>query len=167
MAANGIFRISLLFGVWLALTALLLPAAGRADGSGFGAIDIPRPATPANEDKCVAPTEIMRREHMKFLYQQRDRTVIDGERNGRYSLIGCMDCHNPVSPTGEAPGYGDPDHFCSTCHAYASVKIDCFECHADRGYGTWQNNTAASTWNDDTQLTATTLQRRLETAGGD
>ena len=28
--------------------------------------------------------------------------------------------------------YPDPDHFCAGCHLYASVKIDCFECHADR-----------------------------------
>jgi hypothetical protein len=22
--------------------------------------------------------------------------------------------------------------FCSSCHAYAAVKIDCFECHANK-----------------------------------
>ncbi len=167
MKPTGLFRIALLFGAWLALTAMLLPVAGRADGSGFGAIDIPEPAMPTQADKCVEPTEIMRRKHMKFLYQQRDRTVIDGERNGKYSLVGCMDCHNPVSPAGEAPRYGDADHFCSACHAYASVKIDCFECHADRGYGSQQSSAVASAWNENSQLTATTLQHRLETAGGD
>jgi len=167
MDSTGLFRISLLLGGWLALTALLLPAAGRADGSGFGAISIPEPATPAQADKCVEPTEIMRREHMHFLYQQRDRTVLDGERDGKYSLVGCMDCHNPVSAAGEAPHYGDADHFCSVCHAYASVSIDCFECHADRGYGTQQSEVSDKAWDDAGKLTAATLQRSLETGNGD
>ena len=150
----------LLLGGWLALCATVQAA-------GFGDITIPQPASPKQAQNCVEPTELMRREHMKFLYQQRDRTVIDGERNGKYSLAGCMDCHNPVSPTGEAPGYGDPDHFCSACHAYTSVKIDCFECHADRGYGKQRSGATANAWDKGTKLTAATLQHRLETDSGD
>jgi hypothetical protein len=158
------FRISSYF--LLLCGCLVLSAATQA--AGFGDITIPKPATPKQAENCVAPTEIMRREHMKFLYKQRDRTVIDGERNGKYSLTGCMDCHNPVSATGDAPHYGDPDHFCSACHAYTSVKIDCFECHADRGYGTTrQNSASANAWDDGDKLTSVTLQRRLETDGGD
>jgi len=153
MRGSRSLRLGLLLGGWLTLCV-------TAQAAGFGDITIPKPASPNQAQNCVEPTEIMRREHMKFLYQQRDRTVIDGERDGKYSLVGCMDCHNPVSPTGEAPGYGDPDHFCSACHAYVSVKIDCFECHADRGY-------AENVWDNPTKLTAATLGRRLEADGGD
>ena len=160
MSGSRLLGICLLLGGWLALS----PAVQAA---GFGDIPIPNPATPEQAENCVEPTEIMRREHMKFLYQQRDRTVIDGERNGKYSLIGCMDCHNPVTAGGEAPGYGEPDHFCSSCHAYASVDIDCFECHADRGYGQLENRVPSTAWKDGSKLTAATLQRRLENTGGD
>jgi hypothetical protein len=153
-------RLGLTLCAWLALCA-------TAQGAGFGDITIPQPATPKQARNCVEPTEIMRREHMKFLYRQRDRTVIDGERDGKYSLVGCMDCHNPVSPAGAAPAYGDPDHFCSACHAYASVKIDCFECHADRGYGEGRSGSAANALDDGSRLTAATLGRRLENGSGD
>lgn len=168
MAATGILRFSLLLAAWLALTALLLPAAARAEGSAFGAVSIPQPASPTQAENCVEPVEIMRREHMHLLDQQRDRTVIDGERDGKHSLVGCMDCHNPVDANGQAASYGDAQHFCSECHAYASVKIDCFECHADRGYGAVSGGVSANAWDDDgTALTAATLQHSLEAADVD
>ncbi len=167
MAVTGILRFALLLGAWLALTALLLPSAGWADGSGFGAVAIPEPARPAQAENCVEPVDVMRREHMHLLLRQRDRTVIDGERDGKYSLVGCMDCHNPVTATGEAASYGDPDHFCSTCHSFASVEIDCFECHADRGYGALPGAVSSNAWDDGSRLTAATLQRRLESGDGD
>jgi hypothetical protein len=43
-----------------------------------------------------------------------------------------MDCHNATEPAETVVRYPDPQHFCAGCHLYASVKIDCFECHADR-----------------------------------
>jgi len=43
-----------------------------------------------------------------------------------------MDCHNATEATETVVRYPDPQHFCAGCHLYASVKIDCFECHADR-----------------------------------
>jgi predicted CXXCH cytochrome family protein len=107
-------------------------AAGPAS-SGFGNVAIPEPAKPANADACVEPVEIMRREHMNYLMHQRDDTVLDGERDSKYSLVGCMDCHNPAESAQTAIRYPDPQHFCAGCHLYASVQIDCFECHADRG----------------------------------
>jgi hypothetical protein len=27
------------------------------------------------------------------------------------------------------------DHFCQSCHNYAAVKIDCFECHSSKPAG--------------------------------
>ena len=74
---------------------------------------------------CVAPTEEMRRNHMKMLMHQRDGTVRQGLREPRFSLKNCVECH-ASRETGSVLG---KDDFCSSCHTYASVKIDCFECH--------------------------------------
>ncbi len=124
----------------LLLTALLgwfTPAlATDVESSSLGDVVIPQPPKPVDAVTCVEPVEVMRREHMKFLMHQRDATVLDGERDSKYSLVGCMDCHNPSksSETAEtAVRYPDPEHFCAGCHLYTSVRIDCFECHADRG----------------------------------
>ena len=76
-------------------------------------------------EACVAPVEEMRRNHMKLLFHQRDRTMREGVRTTRFSLKGCVDCHASAK-TGSVLG---EEGFCSSCHAYASVKIDCFECH--------------------------------------
>jgi hypothetical protein len=77
-------------------------------------------------EACVAPTEEMRRDHMKMLFHQRDLTMREGIRTTRFSLKGCVDCHASAK-TGSVLG---EEGFCSSCHAYASVKIDCFECHS-------------------------------------
>jgi hypothetical protein len=74
---------------------------------------------------CVAPVEEMRRNHMAMLFHQRDRTLREGVRTTRFSLKHCVDCH-ASRKTGSVLG---EEGFCSSCHAYASVKIDCFECH--------------------------------------
>jgi hypothetical protein len=77
-------------------------------------------------EACVAPTEEMRRNHMKMLFHQRDRTMREGVRTTRFSLKGCIECH-ASSKTGSVLG---KDGFCSSCHEYAAVKMDCFECHS-------------------------------------
>ena len=76
-------------------------------------------------EACVAPTGAMRRDHMKMLLQQRDRTLRQGLREPRFSLKNCVDCHASRA-TGSVLG---KDGFCSSCHTYASVSMDCFECH--------------------------------------
>ena len=78
-----------------------------------------------NGKTCVAPVEEMRRNHMSMLFHQRDRTLRQGVREPRFSLKGCVECH-ASRETGSVLG---KDGFCSSCHSYASVKIDCFECH--------------------------------------
>lgn len=75
---------------------------------------------------CVAPTGEMRRDHMKMLLHQRDLTVHQGLRDPRFSLKNCVDCH-ASQKTGSVLG---KDGFCSGCHSYASVSIDCFDCHS-------------------------------------
>jgi predicted CXXCH cytochrome family protein len=129
---------------WLAFAPV---TAGEVESSGFGAIAIPQPDKPDNASACVEPVEVMRREHMNFLLHQRDETVLDGERDGKYSLVGCMDCHNPADSAETAIRYPDPQHFCAGCHLYTSVQIDCFECHADRGLGNIQQGELAGQLN--------------------
>lgn len=155
---TDMLRFALLFMLLTAISAGVVQAAERP-ASGFGEIAIPQPAKPANAEQCVEPVEIMRRDHMKFLDHQRDATVIDGERESKYSLVGCMNCHNPASDGGEVIRYEDPRHFCAECHAYTSVKIDCFECHADRGLDKIDQSRLA--WDQD-QLNSITLQHRME-----
>ena len=116
-----------------------ITSASDSESSSLGQVNIPQPQKPADATECVEPVEIMRRDHMKFLDHQRDATVIDGVRTPKYSLVGCMDCHNPASSE-KVIRYEDPEHFCAGCHLYASVKIDCFECHADRGLESQQQS---------------------------
>jgi hypothetical protein len=100
------------------ILAALLAAAGFAD--------VAKPIIKIERgEACVAPAEEMRRNHMKMLFHQRDRTMREGVRTTRFSLKGCVDCH-ASEKTGSVLG---KDGFCSSCHEYAAVKIDCFECH--------------------------------------
>ncbi len=116
-----------------ALTALLLLVGVCASvpvSAGGGAL------TPTiakgKGDKCVAPTEYMRRNHMDLLDHQRDDTVIDGIRTERFSLKGCVSCHAVKGEDGRAVTVKDERHFCASCHLYAAVNMDCFDCHASR-----------------------------------
>jgi hypothetical protein len=81
-------------------------------------------------DRCVEPTDVMRREHMRFLMHQRDDTVHGGIRGTRHSLVGCIDCHAQKDPQGVAIPVDAEDQFCESCHRFAGVSMDCFECHA-------------------------------------
>ena len=91
----------------------------------------PEPAKGRGE-KCVEPTDWMRRNHMKALMHKRDETVHQGIRSPKFSLKGCIDCHQVKGDDGKAVTAADPKHFCRTCHDYAAVRMDCFECHASR-----------------------------------
>jgi len=89
--------------------------------------------TPKGE-KCVEPTADMRANHMKYLLHKRDVTMHEGIRTKQHSLVECINCHVTPNNEGKIERIHDEDnkHFCSTCHVAASVKLDCFECHADR-----------------------------------
>ncbi len=112
----------------LVLAALALPVAtAGADEPSW----LPKPAR-GRGDKCVADTDWMRRNHMTALMHQRDRTVHEGVRTPRFSLKGCIDCHAVNGSDGKPVTVASKKHFCRTCHDYAAVQIDCFECHASR-----------------------------------
>jgi hypothetical protein len=109
-----------------AVLAVVLAATGLADAAEQRSARVPLPTFKIEKgERCVAPTEEMRRDHMKMLLHQRDRTVRQGLREPRFSLKECVGCHADRQ-TGSVLG---KDGFCSSCHAYASVSIDCFECH--------------------------------------
>ncbi len=122
----------------IALPLLLLMAfslwvfAPEQQASQIGNVMLPEIMFPANATSCVAPVDIMRRYHMNFLMDQRDATVIDGIRTEKFSLTGCIDCHNARPATEEAVLSEDPKNFCADCHGFTAVKIDCFECHSAR-----------------------------------
>ena len=117
-------------GRLLAASALLLlvPLAwsqAPADGG-----RTPKPVIEAARGgSCVETPEFMRRNHMKLLKHQRDDTLRGGVRTGKYSLKACVECH--ASKTGGSVA-DSSTQFCQSCHAYAAVKIDCFECHASK-----------------------------------
>ena len=79
---------------------------------------------------CVEETQDMRVNHMEYILHQRDETVHEGIRDKQHSLVECINCH--VSDAPDAPRVSSEKHFCSSCHTYAAVSIDCFQCHADR-----------------------------------
>ncbi len=83
-------------------------------------------------EECVAPEAVMRRNHMKFILHQRDDTMHRGIRTRRYSLEECVNCHAAKNEQGEYIPVNAENQFCSSCHTYAAVNIDCFQCHATK-----------------------------------
>ena len=79
-------------------------------------------------EKCVETTDDMRRNHMKYILHQRDKTMHQGIRTTKHSLNNCVDCHADPKTNSVLGQEG----FCSSCHEFASVKIDCFSCHTDK-----------------------------------
>jgi hypothetical protein len=109
------------------IMAAVLAAAGFADSDEKRAGRVAMPVIKIERgEACVASTGEMRRNHMKMLLRQRDRTVLQGIREPRFSLKGCVECH-ASRETGSVLG---KEGFCASCHAFAAVKMDCFECHA-------------------------------------
>jgi hypothetical protein len=80
-------------------------------------------------EHCVADTDFMRRNHMSMMTEHRREAVHNGARKPQYSLSGCVSCHAVKGDDGKPISYADDKHFCRSCHSYAAVRIDCFECH--------------------------------------
>jgi len=95
---------------------------------------VPKPSATIESPgtQCVAPPEEMRRNHMEMLKHQRNLTLREGIRGTKVSLNGCIECH-ASKKTGSV--VGGNDNFCQGCHAYAAVKLDCWDCHQPKaGY---------------------------------
>lgn len=117
---------SLLLGVYTPGMAADVPSDENTSGP-----FIPKAQRRFSEEQgCVEPTAEMRANHMEYILDQRDATVHEGIRTRQYSLQECINCH--VSDAEDAPRVDSEKHFCNSCHTYAAVNIDCFQCHADR-----------------------------------
>jgi hypothetical protein len=134
-------------GVVIGLLLLTFPMAYLA-ASGEGG-DFPEPVLPLDEDQCVEPAEWMSDNHMRLLDEWRntvvrggDRTYVAGDRLEYYIGLtgldeeemsrvrdsleipdlksgGCLQCHS------------NKDEFCDTCHSYAGVEPECWNCHVE------------------------------------
>ena len=120
---------------WAARSAAIVLAAFAASVALPGAATdagsrVPLPAVAAAAPgQCVEDVPTIRRNHMELLKHHRDRTVREGVRTTQHSLANCVSCH-ASKETGRVTG--SKDAFCESCHRFAAVKLDCFECHSDR-----------------------------------
>ena len=118
-------------GLKILLLGLLLGTTGTGQAGDSLLPVIPEAqARYSAEQGCVEPVEEMRKNHMEYILHQRDETMHEGIRTPQHSLVECINCH--VSDAPDAPRYSSEEHFCNSCHTYAAVRIDCFQCHADR-----------------------------------
>jgi len=89
---------------------------------------VPRPVIEkADGTACVADPAFMRRNHMDLLKHQRDDTMHQGIRTAKFSLTGCINCHASKKTHSVIAG---AENFCQSCHTYAGVTLDCFDCHS-------------------------------------
>ena len=110
------------------ITNLLVVGFLLLSGSAVAGDSLPTWPEPAGE-KCVEPTDVMRREHMDFILHQRDETMYKGIRGAKHSLKDCIDCHAGYDNAGKAVPINAEGQFCESCHTYTAVSIDCFGCH--------------------------------------
>ena len=111
---------------------MFLPSLAAAQDAG----GVPSPViTKGKGDQCVADTDYMRRYHMKELSHQRDDTMQTGVRTKQFSLKECVACHATTDDGGKPVSINAPGEFCASCHEYAAVKVDCFQCHATKPGG--------------------------------
>ncbi len=82
--------------------------------------------------QCVEDPALMRTSHYDFMNHQRDETMHKGIRTPKHSLKGCIDCHVTKDKNGDYPSISSEKHFCSSCHVYTAVSVDCFQCHATK-----------------------------------
>ena len=94
---------------------------------------VPKAKAKANPDTlCIRDVNDMRKNHMDYIMHKRDKTMREGVRTKQDSLAECISCHVPKDDKGHYASFGDDKHFCSSCHNYAAVSIDCFDCHNDK-----------------------------------
>jgi len=111
----------------LAVCALALPLASAHAAEPRTPQPVIEPARAGTQ--CIADPATMRRDHPAMLKHQRDDTVHGGIRGAKASLKGCIDCHASTTTASVAK---TETNFCVSCHSYAAVKIDCFECHTSK-----------------------------------
>ena len=115
------------------LAALFLISMGGVERQACAGTSGLLPNVPkATGGTCVRDAAFMRVNHMNFLIHRRDASVLEGKRKRAESLNPCVTCHAVPGTGGQPVGFDSPKHFCRTCHDYAAVRVDCFECHNAR-----------------------------------
>jgi hypothetical protein len=114
------------------LTTVALAWAGSEDKPKASGAAKPVIQKAIKGEQCVEDTDYMRRNHMVVLDVHRDKAVIEGIRTPKHSLKECINCH-ASEKTGSVAAA--KDDFCISCHSYAAVKIDCFDCHSTKPKG--------------------------------
>ena len=157
--------ITLILGLLLGASAPVMAGDAAADENS-GSFYIPEAQRRFSEAQgCVEPTDEMRTNHMEYSRDQRDATVHEGIRTRQYSLVECINCH--VSDAPDAPRYESEKHFCNSCHTYASVSIDCFQCHADRPVKTTRSNSRSRIDSHRAGDTNTTMPEQLNVSANE
>jgi hypothetical protein len=94
-----------------------------------GRTPLPAVQSAAAGTQCVEPPDVMRRNHMNCSSTSATTPCAAACAAPRHSLKGCIDCHASAQTRSVAQA---PGNFCVSCHQYAAVKIDCFECHTEQ-----------------------------------
>ncbi|MGD8640033.1 MAG: hypothetical protein PVG89_05360 [Gammaproteobacteria bacterium] len=115
-----------------AILGLIIIAISALSVTAWADAPLPDISKPEGKDQCVEPTDFMRKSHMDLLLHQRDETMHRGIRTKKHSLKECIDCHAVYDNSGQPVSHLNSKHFCVQCHEYASVSIDCFDCHASK-----------------------------------
>lgn len=124
--------LALVLGAMLGVLAFGPASQAIAQSAGAAHNTIAPQPPKATGGSCVKDTDFMRRNHMKLLMHQRDETMHQGVRGKPEGLTNCITCHAVKDEAGKHVSYSSPKHFCRVCHDYASVSLDCFECHTSR-----------------------------------
>ncbi|MEZ5672466.1 MAG: hypothetical protein R3E08_08810 [Thiotrichaceae bacterium] len=112
---------------------LISLTASANEGSGIPYPIPPKAKAPVSATQsCVEPLEVMRRMHGQFLKHHRTEAVHQGIRTPQHSLVECINCHVTPNAAGQYPNLEGNEHFCRSCHSYAAVTVDCFQCHASK-----------------------------------
>ncbi|WP_428605534.1 sulfur reduction protein DsrJ [Sedimenticola sp.] len=138
---------------FLVAGALLLLASGASSETA-----VTKGSKAAGLDTCVAPTAVMRRNHMDYLKHDRNETVHKGIRDTRFSLAECVDCHAEKDSAGAYKPVNAEGQFCDTCHSYVAVNLTCFQCHNKTPEKRSGNGTAKREGEDDARQALGLLQ---------
>ncbi|MCF6316120.1 MAG: hypothetical protein L3J30_07510 [Marinosulfonomonas sp.] len=117
------------------IASLLIMCGLAASGASAGSLypEIPKAVGAAHPEGNA----FMRINHMRLLSHDRDEVMRLGNRDTQYSLKECVACHAVTGPDALPVSVKAEGQFCSSCHEYAAVKIDCFQCHSakpDEGF---------------------------------
>ncbi|ESQ10537.1 MAG: hypothetical protein N838_18780 [Thiohalocapsa sp. PB-PSB1] len=124
----------------IGLAGALLALSSQAEDVGGFVLESSKAAT---LDHCVEPTEYMRRNHMELIRHQRDTTVYGGIRSTKHSMAGCVGCHVGYDDNHQPLPINAEHQFCESCHDYAAVTLNCFDCHATVPEGeSWNQETS-------------------------